>query len=183
MKKVLNLIKQNKSFSLTLLVGVLLAIFVWQPLIAGESKAELAVKITPTPTQIPTPTDTPPEPESINVALPTQAPINVNNPSTPQVSCPDGYGGYVVESNESCKARWENISKNAAELMKQSGQLRVDSYNAYGQSLIDQPGVQIPTVSVPTPVQFNPNVNMQITDPTPTPCLKTSTGEIIGLCN
>lgn len=179
-----NFILNNKSFTFALLIGVLLAGFVWSPLIAemNQNKQSVVVSKTPMPTVAPLS----PEPElnervSEKPTTPT-AELSTNTEIVAQVKCPDGYGGIIIESQESCTARWAKISKDAEELMKQSGQLRVDSYNAYGQSLINQTN-QVPTIVIPTPVQFNPNINVQITNPTPTPCLKTSTGEIIGICN
>lgn len=102
---------------------------------------------------------------------PTATPIPTQNPlptsvQTNNVRCPDGYGGYVIESQESCNDRMQRLSnelKAAAE--------------AFGNSIVSQPWPTLPpyqtlpdyTTNLPV-FQPVPTVHIEIKPQAPTPC-------------
>lgn len=110
-----------------------------------------------------------------------------NKSNSSLVRCPDGYGGYINESQAACKSRWDKISQdlasgvkayNAALLEQQRLQyLQLQINNTYQEAQRQERMNEINT-NVPIPT-YNPYIDFKIIVPTPTPCPKTSTGETI----
>lgn len=77
--------------------------------------------------------------------------------------CPDGYGGYVFESQDACKARWNKISADLKNVIGQYTKAQLEQMNLMNQA--NQTTYQPPAqVTIPTPVQFNPQVSLTIKD-------------------
>lgn len=104
---------------------------------------------TPFPENIPTPTPTEIAQNGVEI-LPTNIPTPTIDPDPfiicksktgdllvkkstcdTYTDCPDGYGGFVFESKEACKSRWNQISKNL-----------MAAVEAYKNALIEQSKIQ-----------------------------------------
>lgn len=122
----------------------------------SEPLIKQAVYIKPSPTSVSVPLD--PDPiitcQSKTGNLQVRKSVCASN-----TDCPDGYGGYIFESQQSCKNRWDKISSNA-----------LNAVNAYGQTLLNRPSFvlpiqapppdytqNLPQAAIPSPVQLNIN--------------------------
>lgn len=82
--------------------------------------------------------------------------------------CPDGYGRYVFESQEACKARWSTISAGLKNAADQYGKATLEQMNLMNQASQIQSS-PLPTVAIANTLITAPPLNMTIKDiPQPT---------------
>jgi hypothetical protein len=82
--------------------------------------------------------------------------------------CPNGSGGFIFESQESCKARWDKISSDLKNSINEYGKATLENMHLQNQLNQNQINNQpYPTIEIPSPIPFNTSVDLKIITPTP----------------